>query len=292
MKLDDIKSVLSFSAFRPDPDDCTATIAKRMLGKRYLMINVSRNEVSWKSVDRKGGFGPGGVQEGEFSVVAHQMADEWVSMTDGGWCVLSINNRFIITLESNMSRRPDSEAVIRSNPRSVIGAKHDRSKRYAIHHNPETSASLLLATDESMVKTAEDTLVDIGLKPARISSGLFAMVEDYVHREHSARGAAGGSGRDFVLIACCAGSVCLLSQRRGQWSELRCRSGIYSGGDIEPVMNIATPMLNGAESGSGIILLHDQPGTRFAQALHERLQPFGAVDMTQPEHIWMVLSQN
>ena len=292
MKLDDIKSVLSFQAFRPDSDDSTAAVTKRMLGKRYLMLNVSRNEVSWKAVDRKGKFGAGGVQEGEFNVVAHQMADEWSAMTDGGWCVLSLNNRFMITLESNMSRRPDSESLVRSNPRAVIGAKHDRSKRYAIHHNPETSASLLLATDESMVKTVEDTLFDIGMKPVRISSGLFAMVEDYVHREHAARGAGAGSGRDFVLIACCAGSVCLLSQKRGQWSELRSRSGIYAGGDIEPVMNIATPILNAAESGSAIVLLQDQPGTRFSQALHERLQPFGAVDMTQPDHLWMVLSQN
>lgn len=290
MTLDDIKSVLTFQAFRPEPDDSTAPISKRMRGKKYLMINISRGEVAWKAVTKKGTLAAGGVQEGDFSTVAHQMADEWRTMTDGGWCVVSLNNRFIITLETNMSRRPDSETLIRSNPRAVIGAKFDRAKRYAIHHNPETSASLLLATDESMVKSVEDTLSDVALKPARIASGLFTMVEDYVHREHAARN--GKKGRDFVLIACCAGSVCLMSQRRGQWSELRSRSGIYSGGDIEPVMNIATPMLNGAESGSAIVLLHDQPGTRFSQALFERLQPFGAVDMTQPDHLWMALSQN
>lgn len=290
MKLDDLKSVLTFQAFRPDPDDSGAPIQKRMHGKRYIMINVSKGRVGWKAVDRRGGLAAGGVQEGEFADIAHQMAEEWKSMTDGGWCVLSLNNRFIITLESNMSRKPGSEALIRTNPRSVIGAKFDRAKAYAIHHNPETSASLLLATEESMVKSLEDTLSDIGLKPARIASGLFAMVQDYVRREHAARRA--GTGRDMVLVACCDGSVCLLSQKKGQWSELRSRSGLYTDNDIEPVMNIATPLLRGAESGTSIVLLHDQPGTRFAQALYERLQPFGAIDITQPNHLWMVLGQN
>ncbi len=291
MKLDDIKDVLTFQAFRPDPDDSGAAVPKRLIGKRFLTINVSKGHVSWRGVDRKGALTQTGRLDGEFMNVASEMADEWRSATDGGWVVLSLNNRFIITLESNLSRKPGAERMIRANPRSVIGTKYDRGKRYAIHHNPETSASLLLACEESMIKSVEDSLLDNGLKPARISCGLFAMVEDYLRREHVAR--KGGVGKDFVLLACCDGSVCILVQKKGQWSELRCRGGLYLGEDVEPVINIATPLLNGIEPGSSsIVLLHDLPGSAFSQKLFERLQGYGALDVTQPDHLWMVLTQN
>ncbi len=290
MKLDDIKDVLTFQAFRPDPDDSSAAIPKRLAGKRFLSINVGKGQVSWRPVDRKGVIGQGGHLDGEFMSVASEMADEWRSLTDGGWVVLSLNNRFMITLESNLSRKPGADRMIRANARAVIGTKYDRSKRYAIHHNPETSASLLLACEESMIKTIEDALLDNGLKPARVACGLFAMVEDYLRRQHDAR--KGSVGKDVVLLACCDGSVCVLVQRKGQWSELRSRSGVYSGGDIEPLMTIATPLLNGMEPGSSIVLLHDQPGTAFAQNLYAHLQPYGAEDVTQPNHLWMVLAQN
>ena len=287
MKFEDIKDVLTFQAFRPDPDDSSAPIPKRFAGKKYLMVNVSKNHVSWRPVDRKGKIGSGGIMEGEFLDIVSQMADEWRSLTDGGWILLSINNRFIITLESNMSRKPGSEKMVRSNPRAVIGSKFDRSKRYAIHHNPETSASILLACEDAMLKTLEDAVYENGLKTARVSCGIFAMVEDYLRREHAAR--KGNIAKDFVLMACCDGSVCILAQKKGQWSELRSRSGLYSRTDVEPVMNIATPLLNGAEPGSSIILLHDQPGSAFAQSLFERLQPYGAVDVTQADHLWVSL---
>jgi len=290
MKLDDIKSVLTFQAFRPDADDSNAPIPKRLQGKKFVCINISRGRVTWRAVDRKGQYGPGGVLEGEFQEVAGKMAEEWRGHTDGGWTVVSLNNRFIVTLENNMSRKPGSEKTIRTNAKSVIGTKYDRGKRYAIHHNPETSASILLACDESMVKAVEEALYENGLKAARISCGLFAMVEDYLRREHDAR--KGGPGRDFVLLACCDGSVCVLAQKKGQWSELRSRVGVYSEADIEPVMNIAAPLINGAAPSTPIVLMHDQPSTSFAQTLYQRLASLGAVDVTQPEHIWMVLGQN
>ena len=96
----------------------------------------------------------------------------------------------------------------------------------------------------------------------------------------------------MALIACCDGSVCVLVQKKGQWSELRSRSGLFSGGDIEPIMTIATPLLSGMEAGSSIVLLHDQPQSQVATNLMGHLQPYGAVDVTQNDHLWMVLAQN
>jgi hypothetical protein len=57
-------------------------------------------------------------------------------------------------------------------------------------------------------------------------------------------------------------------------------------------MNIAAPLINGSGAGVPIVLLHEQPNTPLAMALLELLQPHGAVDVTQPEHLWMVLTQN
>ena len=52
--LDDIKSVLTFAAFRPDADDPELTWAKRFEGRRSLLLNVSRSHVSWRSINRRG----------------------------------------------------------------------------------------------------------------------------------------------------------------------------------------------------------------------------------------------
>jgi len=139
-----------------------------------------------------------------------------------------------------------------------------------------------------MVKTIEDSLEASGFKVMRISCGLFAMVEDYLRRQHQ----SGAARRDFVLIACCDGSVCVVSQKKGQWSELRARGGFYAGSDIEPIMSIAAPMINGSGPSVPIVLLHEQPNTPLAMALLSRLQPHGAVDISQTEHLWMVLTQN
>ncbi len=283
-----LKQVLTFQAFRPDPDDPTTPVPQRLAGKKYLCLNISKGRVVWRGVDRKGRFSSAGQADGEFSDVLTQYAEEWHGFCDGGWVNVSINNRFVITLESNMSRKPGTESLIRTNPRAVIGAKYDRARRYAIHHNPETSASLLLACEDSLVRSIEDGLEGAGFRALRISCGLFAMVEDYLRRQHQ----VGGVRRDFVLIACCEGSACVMSQKKGQWSELRARGGFYSGVDIEPIMSISAPLINGSSPGVAIVLLHDHAGTPLASALFSRLEAHGAVDVTQPEHLWMVMNHN
>lgn len=288
MKTEALRQVLTFQAFRPDCDDPASPVAHRMAGKRYLCLNINKGRVVWRAVDRKGRFGAAGQADGEFSEVLSQHGEEWHGLADGGWVNVSINNRFIVTLELNLSRKPGTESLIRTNPRAVVGAKYDRSKRYAIYHHPETSASLLLTCEDSLIRNIEESLQSSGFKVARLCCGLFAMMEDYLRRQHQ----SGGVKKDFVLIACCEGSISVLSQKKGQWSELRARGGFYSGDDIDPVMSIAAPLINGSGAGVPIVVLHDQQGGQFAQNLYERLAPHGAVDVTQEEHLWMVLTQN
>jgi len=116
MKTDALRQVLSFQAFRPDPDDPSSPIPQRMAGKRVLCLNISKGRVSWRGVDRKGKFVSAGQADGEFSDVLSQSVDEWQGLADGGWVIVSINNRFVLTLESNLSRKPGTESLIRTNP--------------------------------------------------------------------------------------------------------------------------------------------------------------------------------
>ena len=51
---DDIKSVLTFAAFRPDADDPELAWLKRSEGRKSLLLNISRSQVSWRSFNRRG----------------------------------------------------------------------------------------------------------------------------------------------------------------------------------------------------------------------------------------------
>lgn len=64
MLLAEIKSVLTFAAFNPEPDDSNVSWAKRFEGHKSLLINVSRSQTSWRSINKKGRFEDGGVMEG------------------------------------------------------------------------------------------------------------------------------------------------------------------------------------------------------------------------------------
>ncbi len=46
MKLSDVKDVLTFAAFRPEPDDRLATWTRRFARKRTLFLNIGRGQTS------------------------------------------------------------------------------------------------------------------------------------------------------------------------------------------------------------------------------------------------------
>lgn len=79
MLLDEIKSVLSFAAFKADPDDSGVPWAKRYEGRKSLLMNVSRGFVSWRSVNKRGRFEEGGMMEGEFADAAPSAATSGVA---------------------------------------------------------------------------------------------------------------------------------------------------------------------------------------------------------------------
>jgi len=289
MLLDEIKSVLSFAAFNPEADDATVPWSKRFEGRKTLLINVSRNQTSWRGISKKGRFEDGGVMDGEFADIAPQRADEWRMLADGGWCVVSVNNRFIVSLENNMMRGDNCVSLLRTNPRAVLGPKYDRGKRYAICHHPETAASMLLACEESMVKVTEDVLKTIGLRPGRVCCGLFSLTEHAIHQLYVAQ--RGAAPPNMVLIGACEGSVSVLVQQDSQWKELRCRSGL--GPDaVETALQIITPLIQKVPQGSPVYFISDGQDAKFRADIMVHLEKLGTTDMTQEDLLWRLIGMN
>lgn len=286
MLLDEIKSVLSFAAFKPEADDANVSWSKRFEGRKTLMINVSRNQTSWRGINKKGKLDEGGVMEGEFADIAPQRADEWRMLADGGWCVVSINNRFIVSLENNMMRGENCINLLRTNPRAVLGPKYDRGKRYALCHHPDTTASMLLACEESMVKVTEDVLKTIGIRPGRVCCGLFALMEHVIHNLYTNR--RGAVSPNMAIIAACEGSISVLVQQDAQWKELRCRSGL--GPDaVETSLQIITPLLQKLPEGSPIHFISDGQDLKFRNDLLGHLDKFSPTDSTEEDLLWRII---
>jgi hypothetical protein len=287
--LADIKSVLSFSAFRADPDDPDISWSKRHEGRKSLLLNISRSHVSWRSINRKGKLEASGFQEGEFSDVSALRADEWRAMTEGGWVSVSLNNRFIISLENNLMRGDTTQHMLRTNPRAVLGPKYDRGKRYALYHHHESTASMLLACEDSMVKVTEDGLRAIGLKAGRICCGMFALMEHALGNIYESQ--KGQTGTSFVLIVACEGSIAAMSQQDGQWRDLRCRSGLGMDG-VETALQIVSPLVAKAPTGTPVFFVGDGHESNFRKDLMEQLDRVGARDLTQDDILWKVIGHH
>lgn len=288
MELKDIKDVLTFAAFRPEADNPKFAWPQRFPKRRSTLVNVSRGHVSWCYLDRKGAIEDAGQSAGEFPDVAAQMADQWLASTEDGWIGLSLNNRFIISLEHNLSRKKGWQQELRQNPKSVLGSRYDRGKRYAVHHNPETSASLMMACDDSMIKTIEEAMRGLALRPARICIGLFAMTANLLNRI-----ATDGSlkSQDLIVVTWLDHSLCVLRQKNGQWQDLRCRSGLQPG-DETTVSHMIQPFLEGADPSTRVLLMEDRQGGDFSR---NHLSLFGnlhVTDVTEEHNLWHTLSRN
>jgi hypothetical protein len=296
MKLKDIKDVLTFRAFRPEPDDSTAPWARRFTRENTLALNIGRRRTSWAARDKSGAFRDSNSAEGDFKDLVNQMAPEWGGLTESGWCAVSLNQRFVITLEVNLSRRPGLDEQLRTNPKAVLGAKAERGKRYSLLHNPESNTSILLSCDEEAINKTVSMMKDSGLQAGRVSVGLYGMMLDLIDQVTEARRARSVSnpGEPFgavVLICCCEGSVCVLSQREEQWTELRSRTDLYTD-DMTPVLEIVTPLIQNAGPGANVVFMNDDTGSTLPDLIRQRLPQVNVSDVTQPGQLWKLLTDS
>lgn len=288
MEIKDIREVLTFAAFRPEADNPRFSWGQRFPKRKSTIVNISRGHVSWCFLNKKGEIDDIGEADGEFVEVASMMSDHWQAHTEDGWIGLSLNNRFIISLEHNLSRKKGWEEELRQNPKSILGTKHDRTKRYALHHNPETSASLLMACDDSMVKTIEEAMRSRNLRPARICVGLFAMTANLLER--ISRDSA-MKAQDLILVTWLDNSLCVIRQKGGQWQELRCRSGLQPG-DNATVSQMLRPFLDAAEPSTRIVLMEDTKNGEFSRNYLPLFGNLAVSDVTEEKNLWSILSRH
>jgi hypothetical protein len=296
MKLKDIKDVLTFRSFRPEPDDSSSPWTKRFVRENTLALNIGRRRVSWAVQDKSGEFRDAGSAEGEFKDLVSQMGPEWRALTDNGWCTVSLNHRFVITLEVNVSRRAGLEEQLKTNPKSVLGAKAERGKKYWLQHNPESNTSVLLSCDDEAVAKTVSMLKDNGLLAGRVCVGVYGMMLDLIDQVSEARRARAvtNPGEQFgsvVMVACCEGSVCALSQREEQWMELRSRTDLYTD-DQSPVLDIILPLIQNAGAGTNIVFMNDEAGSQLPELLRQRIPGALVSDVTVPSQMWKLLTDS
>ncbi len=296
MKLKDIKDVLTFRAFRPEPDDSTAPWPRRFPRENTLALNIGRRRVSWMALDRKGAFRDSGSMEGEFKDVLAQMGSEWRAMTDNGWCSVSLNHRFVITLEVNLSRRAGLEQQLRTNPKAVLGAKAERGKRYSLLHNPESNTSVLLSCDEEVINKTLAMMKEANLCAGRLSVGVYGMMLDLIEQVSEARRlrVTSNPGEPFgsvVMVACTEGSVCVLTQREDQWTELRSRTDLYTD-DMTPAVEIALPLIQNAGPRTTVVFMNNEAGSPFPDLLRARIPEVPVNDVSAPSQLWKLLTDS
>jgi len=295
MKLKDIKDVLTFRSFRPEPDDGAASWQKRFPKDNTLLININKSAVAWAQIDKGDQISDGGAIEGTFKDVSTQLSDEWLMMTSEGWCAISFSTRYVISLEVNLSRRKGSEEQIKTSPKAALGAKAERGKRYAVRHNPESNTSVLLAVDEEMIKSVEKGGGEVGLKIGRVACGTFSLLTDLIDQVGEARRVHAEANPDsdlgtIVMIVCCKGSVCALTQQGDNWTELRSRTDLYEGDSMEPVMGIVLPLIENAGPGAHVVYMSDNVGSELPGLLQARLPNTKISDVTVENQLWKKLS--
>lgn len=286
MEFKDIKDVLTFAAFRPESDNPRFSWPQRFPRRKSVLVNIGRGHCSWAFINRKGQLENTGEADGEFVEVATHMADQWRANTEDGWLGISLNNRFIISLEHNLSRKKGWQEELRQSPKTVLGTKYDRTKRYALHHNPETSASLLMACDDSMVKSIEEAMRGHNLRAARICSGLFATTAHLLNR------IAGDNmlkSQDLIVVTWLDGSLCVVRQKNGQWQDLRCRSGIPAG-DEATVSQMIRPFVEKADASTRVILMEDRKSAGFSTNYLNQFGNLHVTDVTEENNLWNILA--
>ncbi len=297
MKLKDVKDVLTFAAFRPEPDDSSAPWSKRFPRQRSLLLNLNRDGVTWRSVEKGGALGEAGSIDGtDLKELVTDMAEEWRGLTDDGWCAISVNNRFVISLETNLTRKKGAEELIRTNPKAALGSKAERGKRYAVKHNSESNTSVLLAVDEEYVKQIEQVFDGAGLKVGRLCCGVFGLFSDAIDQMADAREQYLKSNPEeplgtVVIVACCEGSVCVMTTDGDRWVELRSRSGLYTAEDLQPVLKIMMPLIENAGADAQIVFTSDAAGAAVREMLASALPNQRINDISQGDGLWTLLKE-
>lgn len=286
----DLTSVLKFSAFRPEPDDPSASWRRRFPSERTTLVSLGRNTLAWRGMQRNGKIGDReNLLRGDPKESLAQVSFQIKELADHGWTAVSLNTRYVISLETNLSRRPGSEETIKTNPRSVLGARYERGKRYAVTHNPETNSSILLACDEDHIRKTEVMLTEAGIRVGRVCCGTYVLLRHALSQTNVTK--SGEKPASFFYIICCQGSVCALVQDQDRWLELRSRTDVYDE-TVDPALELLAPFKQRLAEGTEVVVACDNPMPELIGPLGELFSGLKVNDLSQPNLLWTLIAQN
>lgn len=285
----DLKSILNFSAFRPEPDDPSAPWRKRFPSEKTVFLGIGRAKISWRDISRSGSPSPIDTMPGETKESLTQVADNLKSLTEHGWCSVSLNTRYVISLETNLSRRAGGEDVLKTNPRAILGGKYEKGKRYALTHNPETNSSILLSFEEEYLKKIETIFKETGLRIGRLCCGTYILLRHALSEINTTKGSE--KPVSTFVIVCCEGAVCALVQDQDRWLELRSRTDVYDQ-DVTPVADLLAPFQSRLNPDMDITLLCDEPLPEMKERLSAVFPARTINDLSEPGLLARLMLQN
>ena len=296
MKLLDVTKVLSMAAFRPDPDDSSFTWEKRFKKRKALFLSIAREGVTWKSMDKNGLLSDSEFVPGSLKDILEEMASEFFELSDGGWCCVSINQRYVISLETNLMRKDSGFDVLRSTPRAVLGSKAERGKRYSLKHNPESNSSVLLSVDEEYIKEVESLFGRFGLNVGRICCGVFSMLSESLEQIEKAREEFKNNKPENKLgnilnVISCYGSICILRMEEEKWVEMRSRVSLHKGKDLESLKKIILPIVEDMRSEDQIVFSGDESSGYIKEILSEVTPDMKINDISSVNTLWNLMSK-
>jgi hypothetical protein len=264
--LDQVKAVLNFSAFRSEPDDPEATWKSRFPSKTTALLHVGRNSLGYCLVDAKGDVSAGEEKQGDYKDIFKDLGPVIKSSSHDAWCAVSLDTRYVISIETNMSRKRGSEEALRKDPRSVLHARYEKGKRYAVTHNPETNSSLLLAVDEENVRKIESLCKEQQLRVGRMFCGTYVLLRHALAATNQKKGAEEPVSALYVI--CCHGCVCALLQEKDNWMEVRSRPDLFTE-DLQPLLDLLEPFGERLSPGAAVVLACDEPVDGLAEKIWE-----------------------
>ena len=285
----DLKSILNFSAFRPESDDPSAAWKRRFPAERTVFFGLSRAALSWRAIGRSGTPGELDSVRAEPKEVLAQSAEHIKPLTERGWCAVSLNTRYVISLETNLSRRTGSEEMLKTNARGVLGGRYERGKRYALTHNPETNSSILLTFDEDQTRKTEGMFNEAGFQVGRVCCGAYVLLKHALALTNTVKGSEHPVSTFYIV--CCEGTVCALVQDQDRWIELRSRTDVYEK-DLAPITDLLAPFNSRLSPDIGITLVCDEPMDGLADRLASVFANRTVTDLSQPALLATLMIQN
>ncbi|MEI6491156.1 MAG: hypothetical protein WCO94_01315 [Verrucomicrobiota bacterium] len=289
MKSIDLKSILNFSAFRPEPDDPSASWKKRFPAEKTVFFGLGRGVLTWRGISRSGNPGDLEIVRAEPKEILSQSAEHIKSLTEQGWCAISLNTRYVISLETNLSRRTGSEEMLKTNARGVLGGRYERGKRYALTHNPETNSSILLTFDEDQTRKTEALFSEAGFRVGRVCCGAYLLLKHALAQTNTVKGSEQPVSTFYIV--CCEGAVCALVQDQDRWLELRSRTDVYEE-DFTPITDLLAPFHSRLSPDIGITLVCDEPMDGLEDRLAKVFPNRGITDLSQPALLATLMIQN